>query len=147
MRKTWMIVAVIYASMQGGTVFAKPFIDNKNDTVTDTGAQLMWQQGNAPEKKTWKDALKYCEELTLSGYSDWRLPDVKELSSLIDETKNKSPLIDACFPDTKTDDYYWSSSVYAPDTNDAWDVSFNYGYVSGSSKDNTNYVRCVRSGQ
>ncbi|MBM4387567.1 MAG: DUF1566 domain-containing protein, partial [Deltaproteobacteria bacterium] len=122
------------------------FNDNGNGTVSDSGTGLMWQKATAPGTYKWKDALKYCEDLTLAGYSDWRLPDIKELSSIVDDSKY-GPAIDSIyFPDTKSD-WYWSSSSDASDTSFAWGVGFSYGYVDDGYKGNDNYVRCVRSGQ
>jgi hypothetical protein len=105
----------------------------------------------------WKDALAACENLESEGRTDWRLPSVAELHSLIDVTETGGVFIDQdSFPNTPgTEAYYWSSTTYhglpyAPcsDTNQcAWYVNFNDGYVEGvkrrSQKDQENYVRCV----
>ncbi len=66
---------------------------NAADTiVTDSRTSLMWTkstdldsngQTKDADKKTMKDAITYCEDLSLGGYSDWRLPDIKTLYSLI----------------------------------------------------------------
>jgi hypothetical protein len=58
------------------------FVDNGNGTVTDTSTGLTWQQATAPGAYTWKEALAYCENLTLGDRSDWRLPTLKELRSI-----------------------------------------------------------------
>ena len=67
------------------------FVDNGNGTVSDTSTGLMWQQDTDRQTgnkyyvlMTWEEALLYCENLQLGGYTDWRLPTVKELRSLAD---------------------------------------------------------------
>jgi hypothetical protein len=61
--------------------FAGGYKDNGDGTVTDASTGLMWQQDGLTNK-SWEQALSYCENLSLAGYSDWRLPTVKELRSL-----------------------------------------------------------------
>ena len=112
--------------------------------VTDNKTGLIWQKEYATDK-TWQQALKYCEDSTYAGYSDWRLPNRNELASLINYEKlSGSPY--SYFPDMPSFQF-WSSSSYEALRNDAWVVYFNYGYVVGISKSYTSYisyVRCVR---
>ena len=61
-------------------------VDNGDGTVTDNRTGLIWQQGE-PGAMTWNSALTYCEGLSLAGSTDWRLPNIKELESLVDETR------------------------------------------------------------
>ena len=119
--------------------------DNGNGTVTDSKTGLVWQQGE-PGAKSWGDALNYCEGLSLGGADDWRLPNVKELESLTDDTRFSPALDRTYFPNAATS-LYWSSTTGAGYTDYAWSVYFYYGYVSYDSKYNTYYVRCVRGGQ
>ena len=84
-------------------------------------------------------ASTYCSDLTLGGYSDWRLPSVKELLFIVDNSKY-SPSIDNQFQNTISN-LYWSSTTYASG------VDFYSGYTDYDGKDNSNYVRCVRAGQ
>ena len=71
-----------------GDELANDFTDNGDDTVTDEATGLMWQQANGSEGSdlqfSWRDALGYCEDLSLAGHDDWRLPDVKELQSIVE---------------------------------------------------------------
>ena len=123
------------------------FVDNGNGTVTDTSTGLMWQQATASGTYTWKAALSYCEGLTLAGYTDWRLPNIKELRSIVDYD-SYAPAIDTdYFPDTVSSDC-WSSTTFAYGTGDAWGIYFYNGYDYGSySKSSSYYVRAVRGGQ
>jgi hypothetical protein len=91
----------------------------------------------------WESALAYCEGLTLAGHSDWRLPDIRELRSIVDLTTHDSA-IDGAFLSLSS--VYWSSTTYAPYTAVAWYVYFGDGYSNFNNKGNTYYVRCVRSG-
>ncbi len=137
------------------------FKDNGNGTVTDLTTNLMWQQCSAGQSVpgcagtaatyTWDSgtpsALSYCQNLTLGGYSDWRMPKIKELQSIVDMTKSSGATINTTyFPNTQSSDY-WSSTTYAPNTSGAWIVNFSQGYTNGDYKTNASYVRCVRGGQ
>ena len=109
-------------------------------TVTDNRTGLMWQKEYVTDK-TWQQALKYCEDLSYAGYSDWRLPNKNELASLVNYEKSGSPY--SYFPDMPSN-YFWSSSTRVRSTDSAWYVSFYYGYVSNDFKTFYKYVRCVR---
>jgi hypothetical protein len=58
--------------------------DNADGTITDEVTGLIWAQELSTSSYSWSDAAKYCDTLTLGGYSDWRLPSVKELWSIRD---------------------------------------------------------------
>jgi hypothetical protein len=101
------------------------FSDNGDGTVTDNATGLMWMQADNGEGILWKDALSYAENLDYAGYSDWRLPDVKELQSIVDYTRSPSTTSSAAiapvFSSTQItneqgeDDYpwYWSGTTHA----------------------------------
>ena len=114
---------------------------------------MIWQKQDDGSKRKREDSLDYCENLTLGGSSAWRLPNIKELESIVDDN-NVSPSINASyFPNTKHLSYanYISSSVYARGGYDhySWSVTFNSGEasLSGPYYSATSYVRCVRGGQ
>ena len=122
------------------------FVDNSNGTVIDTDTGLMWQQDTVPAGTyTWQDALSYCENLTLAGYNDWRLPNANELQSLVDYSRYL-PSIDPVFPNTVLS-FYWSSTSFDIRPSPAWIVHFSYGNMYNSLKSPGNYVRAVRGGQ
>ena len=83
----------------------------------------------------WDNAMKYCKNLSLGGYSNWRLPSKEELQKLY---KNKNQLKNVASSG------YWSSTTYASDSSHAWFVNFNNGYDYWYSKTYEYYVRCVR---
>ncbi len=113
---------------------------NGDVIVTDTESGLVWQK-TYTTNQTWQQALSYCESLTYAGYSDWRLPNKNELSSLINYEKN-NPASD--FPDMPSK-HFWSSSTNACNGL-AWNVGFYVGNVGHEAKTTSSYyyVHCVR---
>ena len=134
-----------YVRCVRGPAAAAAFADNGNGTVTDAARSLVWQQDDDGTKKTWEQALAYCEGLSLGGSGGWRLPNVKELASI--EDFGKYPVADlTAFPSTK-ENYYWSSTTVASATSTAWQASFLGGGAGlpGLAKTVADaYVRCVR---
>jgi formylglycine-generating enzyme required for sulfatase activity len=128
-------------------------VDNGDQTITDTATGLMWQQlevtaedNSTVLRMTWKDALDYCEKLDLAGYDDWRLPNAKELQSIVNYEKSEPPYIDEIFQNAAMSGY-WSSTTVANDTYNAWYVHFHYGYVNNAEKHENIYLRAVRGGK
>ena len=107
---------------------------------------LMWQDNEDAKtiQRDWTGAKEYCEDLTLGGLYDWRLPNIDELKSIVDE--DRSPTIKKEFRNTASS-HYWSSTTHAGVTDYAWSLYFRYGYQDGYVKTGNNYVRCVRAGQ
>ena len=117
--------------------------------VQDNVTGLIWQKDTAPGTYNWDHAVSYCENLILGGYSDWRLPTIKELTTIVDSSiPYPGPTINTdYFPNTVSSNY-WSSTTYAPYPLHAWVVYFHYGnFVYYSNKSYYYYVRAVRSGQ
>ena len=145
------ILLVMMAVFFAAAAEAANLVDNGNGTVTDNKTGLIWQQGE-PGVMTWDSALSYCENLRLpdnsSGNTDWRLPNIKELESLTDDTRYR-PAIDTTFFPTAYASHYWSSTTGADDPYYAWVVLFSGGHVYGRNKHYFygSYVRCVRGGE
>ena len=119
--------------------------DNGDGTITDNATGLMWMQATADDKMNWPDALAWCENLSLAGYDDWRLPTIKEMESIVDDANEELAINVTYFPDTMSSNY-WASTARAEDPAHAWHVIFSgikYGY---SYKTYTYYVRAVRRG-
>jgi hypothetical protein len=75
--------------------FPNDLVDNGNGTITDKVTGLMWQKGGSPSEMKFDAAVKYVEDLNSSrvgGHSDWRLPTMEELCSLLEGTPNKSEM-------------------------------------------------------
>lgn len=100
------------------------FIDNSDGTVTDTATGLMWAKEDSGIGMDWQNALDYAETSTLAGYSDWRLPNTKELQSIVDYSRSPdttaSAAIDPVFSATQIinmagqADYpwYWTGTTH-----------------------------------
>lgn len=140
-------------AVRGGNNYpVNVFVDNGNGTITDKITGLMWQKEMAPGRFTWSQALEYTSNLILAGYSDWRLPNINELQTLIDYS-TRGPAIYPIFkPHTENRNYYWSSTTYlrnyAFNIPDSWTVCFYDGRVGGGHKQlSIPSVRAVRTVQ
>lgn len=121
-----------------------------NGIVTDNKTGLQWQDdysdnGGNIKGATWRNAIDYCEHLTLGGYNDWRLPNFNELYFLADRSR-RNPAIDPVFQHTRSGGY-WSSTSFVGYEDDAWYVLFYYGDDGGNAKSYSYFVRCVRAGE
>jgi hypothetical protein len=114
------------------------------DTIYDTKTKLTWQRVHAPGTMTQTNGIAYCLGLNINGLG-WRLPTVKELSSLVDlsiAAPNSS--IDPAFTGTPYF-LFWSASPVAGPPDQAWVVDFRGGYVGIDFPAVGSYhVRCVR---
>ena len=124
---------------------------------------LQWSE-KAPNAMSWYEAKQYCENLDEGGHSDWKLPNIDELRTLIKAPETISG--GKCQISEKTgklssEDYteecgnstsklgdrysFWSSSTPSDSTNGAWIVNFSYGDVDSDNKNSHKQsVRCVR---
>ncbi|MDY6953927.1 MAG: DUF1566 domain-containing protein, partial [Thermodesulfobacteriota bacterium] len=122
------------------------FVDNGDGTVTDTTSGLTWQQRET-KAVDWEKALAYCEDMDLGGCQNWRLPNVRELLSLVDENSG-APAINAGFFPGCRPHTYWSSTTHTGFPDYAWGVPFEGAdeALRASQKRRANYVRAVRGG-
>jgi hypothetical protein len=142
------------------------FTDNGNGTVTDNKTGLMWKrcsEGQAWSNNTctgiaasytWQNALKQAQAVNNSagfaGKKDWRVPNIKELRSIV-ERQCKAPAINlTVFPNTLSPTLFWSSSPTAlygdNDTKTAWIIYSDDGHGRWINKTNRALVRSVRGG-
>lgn len=113
-------------------------------TVVDKGTGLEWQKSDDATPRNWQDALAYCENLSLDSKTDWRLPSIRELKSIVDVNRYY-PVIDPAFSCQLSS--YWSSTTVADyPTTSAWHVHFGNGDDIWDLKAKAHNVRCVRSG-
>ncbi|MFA6010877.1 MAG: DUF1566 domain-containing protein, partial [Desulfobacteraceae bacterium] len=114
--------------------------------IIDNKTGLMWQKESASGNgKTFNDALTYCENLSLGGYSDWRLPNKNELTSLLSFDR-PSPTIDPMFTNTNQGGYWTSTTFFNSFMNFAWSVDFFTTSIVYNSKSELKWVRAVRGG-
>jgi hypothetical protein len=142
--------------LQKGVVWPSQRFTAINGTVTDNLTGLIWlQYANCFGSVSWATALTSCNTLangtcSLSDGSAagvWRLPNLRELQSLIDYGR-LSPALPADHPfGSVQSDGYWSSATYAANTDGAWRVYLSYGHVSSVAKTSTHSVWPVRGGQ
>jgi len=144
--------------------FVNDFVDNKDGTVTDRATGLMWQKSGSLERLDNRGANNYIQQLNsknFGGYSDWRMPTIEELASLLTRSRNKGVYIALVFESNQTS--CWSADKCAAQQswNDAyWIVNFQQGQVLEAEfrkppttanfstydiKNETNYVKAVRS--
>lgn len=140
------------------TAPASRFTDNGDGTVTDKATGLQWKRcaegqtwsggvctGSATGH-TWQAALQLAEGASYADKDDWRLPNLTELGSIVEEACY-DPAIDlAVFLGTPSA-AFWSSSPTAYNPDNAWLVSFWYGFDAHYGKGNDVRVRLVRGGQ
>ena len=143
--------------LQTGVTWPSPrYTDNGDGTITDKLTTLTWtQDANAPGPAgcttaitmTWQDALSYVACLNTNnylGFSDWRLPNKKELHSLTDFSQT-TPALPSGHPFTNVQlALYWSATTYADLKDSAWDINMNTGTKFFILKSNLNYVWPVR---
>lgn len=123
---------------------SKFYRDEAKGVVIDPTFKLMWEDGDKVYIDDYKGAKSYCEKLSYAGYSDWRLPTIKELQSIVDDSKH-SPALNRAFKYYNADNtYYWSSTIFAKNSSTAWHVDFSGGYTVRDDLSLSNCVRCVR---
>lgn len=129
-----------------GCVSEGRFVDNGDGTVSDMCTGLMWQKTTGAEDKKLSgcEALMYCEQLELAGHNDWRLPNVRELQSIVDYGR-WNPSIAPEFGAVSS--LYWSSTTVQaqPNPRGPWVVGFLDGFVGYDSLSEDYYVRAVRT--
>jgi hypothetical protein len=127
------------------TLLPNHFIDNGNGTTTDLLTELTWQQIPSADSIAWEQALTIANALTYAGYSDWRLPNIKELQSINDESLT-NPSINQTFFNGVNANHFWSSTSLPNQTTRAWYLDTQFGVITFKLKTNKLYALCVRGG-
>lgn len=133
------------------------FLNHGDGTVTDTATGLMWAQcaeglsgagctDGTAATFTWVQALTQARDSTHAGYTDWRLPTVKELPSIVEERCFDPAINLTVFPNAPSS-YFWSASPFGVSSNRAWEVYFGNGRAFYGNCYDYHHVRLVRSGQ
>ena len=121
-------------------------VDVATGVVTDSRTGLMWKRAEESTFMNWPTALATAEASVYAGYSDWRLPNIKELRSVVEECRVQPAINDTIFPGGSTFGV-WSASPNIDQPNRAWAVDIRYGVdVSGLRDQQAYAVRLVRGG-
>jgi hypothetical protein len=136
------------------------FTDHGDGTVTHVSTGLMWKRcaeglsgdtcatGTA-RSLTWSNAVAAAEDSTYGGFTDWRLPNVKELHSIVETCGYDLAINQSIFPGTPSvagGPVFWSASTSVATPTDAWLLVFGRGGALPTSKTSQLYVRLVRAG-
>lgn len=133
--------------MASSTIWGQDYEIVDDDVAIHLSTGLMWQRGFENNYGDWDTVVGHCESLTLAGYSDWRLPNAKELNAIVDYTKSNPSIDSDVFPDTYTVGVYWVSTSKPGDTTYGGYIAFDYGASAYTLKTGTGVSRCVRGGQ
>jgi len=144
--------------VRGTTLTESSFAQENDEVIKDTVSGLYWQKGYE-RYKNWQEALEYCENLEEGGYTDWRMPNINELLTIVDYSRTDEP-IDTDYFDMPNVTYgrtFWSSTTahfasdYAVTVYFRGGTNFSSGQVYSQTKtEKHNYyshIRCVRSDQ
>lgn len=124
-------------------------------TVTDNKTGLMWMRcplgttfGNNDCTGTaifftWVQALEVSPLIDFAGHTDWRLPNVKELTSLVERACFRPSINEVIFPNTPAEGF-WTATTYLNTPSAAWAIDFDIGNNGGFNKLDPGYVRMVR---
>ena len=115
-----------------------------NNLVTDSLTQLQWYSQLYPDSITWEEALHMADTSTYAGFTDWRLPNCKELFSLSD-----IELVNPCMSTTLFSNLslsvFWSSTTLINQTNKAWIMDNKFGITTYKDKLQRSKVVLVRN--
>jgi hypothetical protein len=126
------------------------FTDNGDETITDNLTGLMWtKNANLISSNLWEDAVDFCNNGEWAGYTDWRLPNLRELQSLMDYGEDEPALpagYTTYFINVQSLNY-WSSTSYSLSNSYAWALDVSFGGVTQFRKSNAYcYIWPVRGG-
>ncbi|MDP2090138.1 MAG: DUF1566 domain-containing protein [Candidatus Gracilibacteria bacterium] len=159
--KTLTVTTILYTNLDGSfspyipdgangvgrfTLVSGTVGDGGYGVILDNITGLYWMSdGNILTTKSWTNAKTNCANLSLGGYTDWRLPDYTELKSIVDLSVYIPSINTSYFSSsTLAGGYYWTSTSYAALTTNAWVVVFTDGTSLYTSKTDNRNIRCVR---
>ncbi|MBK6999481.1 MAG: DUF1566 domain-containing protein [Rhodoferax sp.] len=137
---------------------ASTLYPNADGTVTDASTGLTWMRcamgqtwdgstcAGTVSTYTFAQANALTNTVTFAGQSDWRMPNIRELQTIVNRSVYSPAIDSAAFPNTPGS-YFWSGSSYANASISAWRVYFLNGHANGDSTSSTYAVRLVRAGQ
>lgn len=159
-------IGVSSANLKTGTAYTRCIMDDPDtafpelhqfvladsEIVSDLTTGYQWHRDHANPNivTSWKEALAFCEESPIGGHTDWKLPDVKELDTIVDRTRTTPPFINDLFNAESTS--YWTSTTDISFPPGAWRIHFESGNVMPymykvwfmDPAEDPGYVRCMR---
>ncbi len=167
--KNYLVIIVLFLLLSSQALFAQTCDETITATtpssrftvlageVKDHKTGLIWQQcsvgqsGNecsqdTAQRYTWSQALAVAQEEQYTTGLAWRLPNIKELRSIV-EQRCVVPTINLTIFHNTHSSGYWSVSPAAYGSSYAWYVNFSYGDSGGNKKNDNKYIRLVRMGQ
>ena len=160
----WLALAFVLFGSINPALAAKTYTDNGDGTVTDPTTGLTWMRCSMGQ--TWDGVNSTCTgtasthtfdqanaltgTVTFAGQSDWRLPNIRELQTIVDRSRYLPTIDIVAFPGTPTSSAYWTSSTSAADpVNGVWSVGFDWGSAGTGYRGSyvLKSVRLVRGGQ
>ena len=114
--------------------------------VKDPTTNLIWEDTNhtTEEKVTHNEATTYCSTLKLGEVSDWRVPTLNELLTIVDYTRYEPATLKE-FSHVEIGTMYWTSTPYLRSKDQFWGIEFKDGATDSASKNYNRYVRCVKA--
>ncbi len=116
-------------AVRGNTYGINNYVDNGDGTISDMATGLMWGQNDSEVNMNWEEALDYAKNSGTAGYSDWRLPNVKELQSIVDY-RYAPDAQDPSFVGAAIDSIF----ICTPITNEAGKKDYGYYWTSTSAR-------------
>ncbi|WP_084813703.1 Lcl C-terminal domain-containing protein [Desulfogranum japonicum] len=139
-----------YVRYVRGTPYGEnDFKDNSDGTITDRATGLMWMQKDSERAMNWEEALQYASSFAFASYSDWRLPNAKELQSIVDYTRSpdftQSAAIASVFECTEVINeagnrdfgFYWTSTTHLEGPHPMKAVYIAFGRAMGQMHGHT----------
>ena len=145
---TYNVNANIRCVRGDGDMVKTTFVDN-GDLLTVTSSDgLVWskQTSGVPnnwQAMNWEDAKNYCSNLVIDDMSDWFLPTVEELRTLVAFDEIRPAADTSLFDVPPGSAYYWTVTEQTDHPGNAWQINFEYGYTGPADKNSPAYVRCV----
>jgi len=142
------------------TTPSSDFLDNGNGTVTHQRTGLTWKRCveglsgascavGSERSLTWADAVAAAESSAFAGFSDWRIPNLKELHSLVETCGHHMAINQSVFPNTPLagGPVFWTSTPDPAQPDSVFLIEFQYGgAVPARKPSNRLYLRLVRGG-
>jgi hypothetical protein len=117
------------------------YVNNGDNTVTDHATGLLWQRVEDTTTRPWGESINACKTLGLAGRG-WRLPNIRELTSLVDYSRDHPAMNTTIFSYINAQSY-WSSTTGTDVSSNAWIAYILDGKVFSDPKTNNYWTKCV----